>query len=245
MKLLIFIIPILTWAYAAHAEPQKGYIEVPLILTNDNYTKDCKLRCLVNVLHGMVEAKKFIEAEKLATQLRSSYEAQFNKHLKQHTFQSEDEYNEFKTVSPDQFERIDWGYKECLQLQTFIKSEKRDFLAALEILREIEQLAPISAGTFIEHGYVLNQLGNHDEALIVYRKALDLSVRYTTQRPFQAASLRGIGYSLIDLNRLDEAEDAYRESLKLEPSSSTALTELKNIREMKVIRALRDAKKTN
>ena len=119
------------------------------------------------------------------------------------------------------------------QTVSFIKSEKKDFLGSLEILFEIEKLAPVSAQTLGEIGYVLNQLGKFNEALSLYQKAHDLSIKCTSQRPFQASALRGIGFSLIELERLDEAERVFKESLELEPMSRVASNELKYIQSLR------------
>jgi tetratricopeptide (TPR) repeat protein len=235
MKSLILIFSMLVWVYS-HAETQTETTVIPLKLTDKN-TKGSELRGQAGALFELVKAKKFVEAEQLATQLRHAYEVQFNKHLKQYTFQSENEYAEFKRTSSDQFEWIDWGYKECLQMLAFIKSEKRDFHGAIENLREIEQLAPTSATSLIESGYILNKLGMYNEALSTYLDALELSTKYATQQPFQAASLRGIGHSFTELNQLNEAETAYQDSLKLDPRNPVALKELK------YIQSLRDSNK--
>lgn len=234
MKSLLLIFSMLVWAYS-HAATQTETTVFPLELTNKN-TKGFELRGQAAALIELVKNKRFVEAEQLATQLRQAYEVQFNKKLKQYTFQSETEYADFKRTSSDQFEWIDWGYKECLQMLAYINSEKRDFHKAIENLKQIEQFAPISAGTLIESGYILNQLGRYNEALSSYLNALEISNIYVSQQPFQAASLRGIGYSFTELHQLNEAEKAYQDSLKLDPNNPVALKELK------YIQGLRDSK---
>jgi Flp pilus assembly protein TadD len=111
-------------------------------------------------------------------------------------------------------------------MQAFIASERRDFATALMILKYIEQVAPVSAGTAAETGYVYNQLGKPAEGLSAYRRAHALSVKYASQRPYRAAALRGIGFALIELKQLDEAEKTFRESLEIEPGNKVALSEL-------------------
>jgi tetratricopeptide (TPR) repeat protein len=227
MKILLFVIAALICACSyAGAKPES--VATSLAITADN-AKGSHLRGQASILIEMVKAKHFADADELAKQLRKAYEAEFDPQLKQYSFQSKAEYDEFRKVSSEKFEWIDWGYKECLQMQAFIKSEKQDFLGALEILRGIEKLAPVSAGTLTETGYILNQLGRFDEALSFYQKAHDLSSRYTTQRSFRASALRGMGFAFIELERLDEAEGALQESLELEPMSRIALNELKYI----------------
>ena len=146
--------------------------------------------------------------------------------MPQYSFQSKEEYLEFKSTSPQDFEWIDWGYKVTLQMKAFIAVERRDFPAALSILAAIEAVAPVSAGTAAERGYVLNQLGQPENALAAYRKSHSLSIRYQSQRPYQAAALRGMGFALIELQRLDEAEGVFQDSLKIEPNNKLALDEV-------------------
>jgi tetratricopeptide (TPR) repeat protein len=94
------------------------------------------------------------------------------------------------------------------------------------ILKAIELLAPVSAGTALETGYVLNQSGKPDEGLSAYRRAHSLALQYASQRPYRAAALRGMGFALIELKKLAEAERAYLEALEIEPGNKVALNEL-------------------
>ena len=191
------------------------------------------LRARTNEVVSMVTAKRFVDAEKLANALRKTYEAEFSTQKRQFSFPSQVEFDEFKKTTKLKFEWIDWGYKECLQMLAFIQSERRDFSTALNTLKEIERIAPVSADTVIEKGYVLNQLGMPDKGLAAYQKARALSLKYKSQRSFHAIALRGMGFSLIDLKRLDEAEGAFRESLKLEPMNKVALSELAYIQDIR------------
>lgn len=195
--------------------------------------KGSHLRARTNEVVSMVMAKRFVDAEKLANALRKNYEAEFSTHLRQFSFPSQVEFDEFRKSTKLKFEWVDWGYKECLQMLAFIQSERRDFPAALNTLKEIERIAPVSAGTVIEIGYVLNQLGMPDKGLAAYQKARALSLKYKSQRSFHAIALRGMGFSLIDLKRLDEAEGVFRESLKLEPMNKVALSELAYIQDIR------------
>ncbi|WP_347985962.1 tetratricopeptide repeat protein [Methylomonas sp. AM2-LC] len=239
MKSLFFIFCMLVW-FNAQADSKPVTTVTPLILTDKN-TKGYELRGQANTLIELVKSKKLDEAQQLAMQLRQSYEEQFNKNIKQYSFQSENEYTEFKKSSTEEFEWIDWGYKECLQMLAFIQSEKRNYQTAIEYLTKIEQIAPISSSALIETGYVLNQLHHYNDALAIYLKALDLSMQYSTQRPYKASIFRGIGFSFIELNELDEAEKAYQDALALEPTNQVALKELTYIQSL---REANKAKKT-
>lgn len=200
---------------------------------NPDYAKGAQLRAKADTLVAMVSSKRLAEAERLAGDLCPAYEATFDHARKQFTFQSQAEHEEFKRTKPADFEWIDWGYKECLQMQAFIAADRRDFPAALTLLNRIEALAPVSAGTVVETGYVLNQIGRPDEGLAAYRRARDMAFRYASQRPFRAMALRGMGFSLIELQRLDEAEKLFRESLDIEPGNKVAINELAYIRDQR------------
>lgn len=195
--------------------------------------KGAHLRARVSDVVALVRARELDEAERAATDLQKSFEALFSPGVRPYSFQSKVEYLEFKESHRQSFEWIDWGYKECLQMRAFIASERRDFPAALAILSTIEAIAPVSAGTAAERGYILNQLGKSEEALLAYRQALSVSTRYPSQRPLQPVALRGIGFALIELHRLDEAEATFQESLNVEPNNRVALNELAYIRDLR------------
>jgi len=215
-----------------HAEDRKDTVTTPLQL-DAQHAKAAHLRSQVNDLVAMVKAKQLAAAGAKAAELRKAYEATFTAGLRQYTFQSEAEFNEFRKSAGDKFEWIDWGYKECLQMQAFLAVERKDFASGLAILKSIELVAPISAGTAIETGYVLNQLGKPDEGLSAYRRAHAISVNYASQRPYRAMALRGMGVALIDLHQLDEAERVLFESLEIEPGNQVALHELAYIRDLR------------
>jgi tetratricopeptide (TPR) repeat protein len=195
--------------------------------------KGVQLRKQLDTLTSLVKAKRFAEADVLAKALRQAYEKTFNPKIKQYTFQLRTEFEEFKSKSHEQFEWIDWGYGECIQIQAFLRSEQKDFQGALAILKDLKRLAPVSAVTAIETGYVFNQVGRFDEALLTYQGAEALAVKYPSQKPFRAAALRGMGFSLIELNRLNEAEFAFKQSLDIDPMNSLALNELAYIKSLR------------
>ena len=228
-KSILLLLFAFTATLQLHAEDKTGTVTTRFQLEIDN-AKGANLRSQTKVLVAMVEAKQMAAADQKAVELRRAYEAMFDKSLKQYTFQSQEEFKEFSKSSASKFEWIDWGYKECLQMQAFIAADRRDFPVALAILKTIESVAPVSAGTAAETGYILNQSGNPREGLSAYRRAQALSEKYASQRAYRAAALRGIGYSLIDLRRLDEAERIFLESLEIEPGNKTATNELAYIR---------------
>ena len=191
--LLVLIVTAFTWQ--AHAQSRSDTVSTPVQSMAAN-AKGAELRSQANDLVAMVVAKKFGEADQRALVLRRNYESTFDTSLKQLTFHNQDEFEEFSESSGGKFEWIDWGYAQCLQMQAYLAAERRDFPAALGYLKTIESIAPVSAGSALEAGYVLNQSGKPDVGLIAYRRARARAEKYPSQRPFRAAALRGIGFAL-------------------------------------------------
>ncbi len=198
--------------------------------------KGAQLRGHVNELVDLLWAKRLPEAERKANELQENFEASFDRKMSQYSFQSKEEYLEFKRTSPEQFEWIDWGYTETLQMKAYIAADKPDFPTALSILATIEKVAPASAGAAAQRGYVLNRLGQPENSLAAYEKARSLSTRYQSQRPYLAAALRGMGFALIELHKLDEAEAAFNDSLRIEPDNEGTLSGLAYIRDLRAKR---------
>ena len=218
---------VLTVAFAVSA-----YAEEPTITIISDvrlaiaHAKGVEFSADSEALQKFVDTRQFGEADKRAKSNCASYESIFDRNKKQYSFQSDEEFEEFSKSSKLDFEWIDWGYKTCLKTQAFVAIERRDLQQALSMLRKVESLAPVSAGTSSEIGYVLNQLAKPAEALQAYRHSHELSKRYLSQRPYLAIALRGMGFSLIELKRLDEAEKAFQESLQIEPGNKLANNEL-------------------
>lgn len=225
MKTLFLLLIAISCTLQAHAQGRSDTVSTQLQSMAAN-GKSAGLRSQANELVALIAAKKFAEADQRALALRKTYEATFDVNLKQFTFHNQAEFEEFSKSSAVKFEWIDWGYAQCLQMQAYLAAERRDFPAALASLRTIESIAPISAGSAVELGYVLNQSGKPEAGLIAYRRAHALTEKYPSQLPYRAAALRGIGFALIDLKRLDEAEREFRDSLTIEPANKVALSEL-------------------
>jgi tetratricopeptide (TPR) repeat protein len=185
-----------------------------------------ELRIEVNKLAPLINAKKFTEAESLAIKIQKTYEEKFDHKLKQLCFQSQNDLNEYTKTNNQPFEWIDWGYKESIQMQAFIRAEYKDYSLALKLLDDVMAIAPLSAGAANEKGYIFNKLEKFEDALTAYQSAYDLSMKYESQRAFLATALRGKGYALGELRQFDKAEEAYKSSLLIEPSNKVALNEL-------------------
>ena len=198
-----------------------------------DHAKGAELAPRVRDVQALIKTGNLDEAEAVAKDLASSYQVLFDKSVKQYTFQSKAEYEEFKAGTAEPFEWIDWGYEECFQMQAFIRSERHDFDGALGILELTKQLAPISAGIAVEMGYALNALRRFSEALDSYMHAEALAGKYPSQRPHLAVALRGKGFALIELQRLDEAEVAFKSSLEIDPNNKLALNELGYIKRLR------------
>ena len=225
MKKRFLLLIAMAFTVQAHAQGRSETVSTKLQSMAAN-AKSADLRPQGNELVALVAAKKFAEADQRALALRKAYESTFDASLKQFTFHNQAEFEEFSKSTAAKFEWIDWGYAQCLQMQAYLAAERRDFPVALAHLQTIESIAPVSAGSAVEAGYVLNQSGKTEAGLIAYRRAHALAEKYPSQRQYRAPALRGIGFALIDLKRLDEAERAFLDSLKIEPGNKIALNEL-------------------
>ena len=203
--------------------------------------KGSEFRSQVKTMVELMQAKRFDDAEKLAADLRTRFEANFTPGLKQYTFESRAEFLDFRKTATERFEWVDWGYTSCFQSEAFILSEKGDYADAVQLLRRIEVLAPASALAANEMGYAFNRLSRFDEALAAYRAAFNLSVKFTSQAYVRPLALRGMGFALGELRRYDEAEKAYLESLAIQPNNRLAQGELAYIRHQRGPRSAIDS----
>ena len=234
MRLLLPALASLSCSVAMAADLQGPVTGTGSITTTINvearHGKGAHLRPQADEILALIKAGQLDAAEKKAIALQRSYEALFDPGLRQHSFHSDEELAAFSKSTSEKFEWIDAGYHDSLQLQAFIAASRKNFDQALAKLRAIEILAPLSASTSAEIGFVLNQTGKPDEGLAAYGHALDIAEEIESQQPYRAIALRGMGYSLIELGALDEAELTLNISLELEPANETALHELGYIR---------------
>jgi tetratricopeptide (TPR) repeat protein len=174
----------------------------------------------------LIRAGKFDEADEKAKTLIAAFEASLDPALPHYSFQTRADMEAFQHDTTAPFVWVDWGYKQLLHRRAYIAVERGLMQDALLQLQLITVVAPIDANTLTETGFVLGQLKRSDEALAAYRKALEVSRHFESQRPFEPMALRGIGFQLIEHDQLDEAERAYRDSLLIDPNNKTALNEL-------------------
>ncbi|NUS61386.1 MAG: tetratricopeptide repeat protein [Lysobacter sp.] len=131
------------------------------------------------------------------------------------------------TGEPTQF--VDMTCADAFKNLAFIDIETGDRDAAMRRLDQSIALAPAWADPHAEKGFLLGQLGRHEDALAEYRTALALADGSSLGDGFKALAWRGTGYMLIELQRWDEARAAYDRSLELEPGNALAKEELEFI----------------
>lgn len=159
-----------------------------------------------------------------------NFEDVFDKNKTQYVFEYDSHYEKFIKTNGTNFQRIDNSYKEALQIKAYIYSELKEYEKAIEYLEKLKDVAPTSASTFIELGYIFTIVGFENIVASQYLKAKYLSSEYPEgQLKNKAAALRGLGFILIESGKLDRAEALYRESLEIDPGNKTAINELKYI----------------
>lgn len=141
---------------------------------------------------------------------------------------STEEYDHFMATHHDgvPVEWLDQACPAAYKAAAFIDIERKNYEAGMAMLAKAIAIAPYSPEPLTEQGFVLNQTGKYQDALIVYRKAYDLADTFVSARYMKAIALRGIGYSLVELNDLAGAKAAYEHALEVEPDNATALQEL-------------------
>lgn len=126
-------------------------------------------------------------------------------------------------------EWVDLACPNAYKMRAFLAVEDKAYDEALSFLDRAQAIAPYRAEAYAERGYVLNQLGRHDDALRSYERGLELVERHPSNAYARALMLRGLGYTWIELKDLDRAEGFYRRSLEVEPGNATATQELEYI----------------
>ena len=101
-------------------------------------------------------------------------------------------------------------YALASRMHQRVQSEQTS--AALADSRRLVTLRPDHAGTWFNHGYVLELAGLWDEALAAFRRAAELG-------PELDRAWYGMGLVLIRLGRHDEAVSALKRNTELQPMS--------------------------
>ncbi len=111
---------------------------------------------------------------------------------------------------------LDHGEDRLLVLQAMAEVHllKRDHVAALELYERLVQDDANSPKLWNERGVVLHQLGNPDEAIGSYCKALEISPTY-------GLALNNLAVALAHRGQNDEALDTFRDGLRVAPELPT------------------------
>lgn len=183
---------------------------------------------------GLIKKKKYDIALKKIEIVLPKYTQLIDPNKPFFTFRNKSEYLEFSSKqNASKIQWVDWSYKECIQLKAHIKSSVGKYKEAYEILNLVNKLAPVSAQSYIEKGYVLTKMNKLDDSLKSYKQALKLTYEYTSQKVFRASALRGLSFVYLELNDLDRAETLLQKSLRLEPKNRSALNELEFIADLR------------
>ena len=126
-------------------------------------------------------------------------------------------------------EWLDIACAGAYTLAGFVHAGQKQMEAALPFLERAIAIAPYYPNPRTEKGFVLNQLGRHDEAIAIYREVIGLGERHPSAAHLRGMALRGIGWALVEQGELETARQAYEESLVADPGNPTALGELEYI----------------
>lgn len=137
-------------------------------------------------------------------------------------------------------EWLDVACASAYTLVGFLHAGEKRMEAALPFLDRAIAIAPYYPNPLTEKGFVLNQLGRHDEAISAYRAAIALGERHASAAHMKAIALRGIGWALVEQGDLDGAQRAYEDSLVVDPGNRTALGELEYIAQQRADAASSD-----
>lgn len=125
------------------------------------------------------------------------------------------------------WKQIDRTFCDALMFKAFLLVELRDLDAAMGLLQQAAEHAPLSPEPYNEMGYILNAKKRHADAFKTYHEALRRAKRHPEGLAAQAVALRGIGFALAELGDLRGARIAYLDALAIEPDNPVALNELR------------------
>ena len=156
----------------------------------------------------LTAARRMLDAEKGATIISVSADAQFADYIGKHP--------------KAKVRRAEWAFQKLFFLRAFALSEKGETAQALAALDELIKFAPYCSDAFCERGYLLNRDGKPEKALESYQKAAELAEAYGTERHNQPVALRGAGFALTSLGKYADARQAYTKSLEFAPGNKIA-----------------------
>jgi len=143
-------------------------------------------------------------------------------------------------AAPDAQIGPEWS--DTMYLQAFCLVEVGQIDQAEQLLQRALTLIPDDVVYACELGHIRQGQGRHEDAMALYRGALE-NVRGLRQSGsmggtrlfgnpldwWERRALRGIGYSQIEIGQLEAADATYRAVLAIDPSDERALRELELI----------------
>ena len=102
--------------------------------------------------------------------------------------------------------------KYALASQAHLQAEQLDFEAAIVSLQQLTSDWPQDAPAWFNSGYVLQQIGRHEEAVSAFRSALVIE-------PLMDRAWYGLGLALMHQQQYHEALEALKKNTALQPMS--------------------------
>lgn len=118
----------------------------------------------------------------------------------------------------DHYERIlafEPNHADALHLLGLVAHQTGRNALARELIAKAIQNNSQSPGYHCNHGVVLRQLGQFDQAILAFQTSLRLKPNYVN-------AYCNLGATLCEQRKFDEAIDAYQGAIKLEPGSASA-----------------------
>ncbi len=107
--------------------------------------------------------------------------------------------------------RIKLGFKDKIKrVKACRRSKRGKYFESLKLLEELIEKNPRCSTLYNDLGYTLHMADNNIDAIIQYRKALELD-------PYNITAMDSLGYALIQERQFDEVISVYSRELKFEP----------------------------
>lgn len=129
-----------------------------------------------------------------------------------------------------EWKQIFWilnAYPRAYYYQGFLVMESGEWKKAIDFFKKGHVLEPTNPKFNIEMAHACAQLGDHHEAVKLFRQAQ--IVNAYSSKSDKAAALRGEGFVRIEMGDLDGAGYAYREALKIGEAKKLIRKQLKYI----------------
>jgi Tfp pilus assembly protein PilF len=180
---------------------------------------------------ALFDAGRFDEAAVSFGKLAAEYAAQYPRSEKQRYYCGEggaEALLYLATAAADNVSAsvVGTAWCEALFMQAYSYVEAKQLKLAVAPLEVALELAPHNAKYWNELGFVRSRLGQLEEGLTVYERALEASELNPEDPHHKAVALRGIGWIHAERRDWDLAEEVLRRSLEIEPDSTMALGEL-------------------